>query len=144
MVAAPDIAGFVAASQELRQLTGDTITFVVPQPDQWPVGTRINPDTGKPYDAMVQPVNAPLEVTIRASVILKEASPLRPQADTQIAAVGEMSGMDIILDLDANDYPTVQAASDFIYSSRTYHIEEWKPFAINDVTYRYLCYGKEH
>ncbi len=144
MSATPDIAGFQAAADNLRQLTGDTITFIVPQPPVWPAGTRINPDTGVPYDAMVQPTNAPVEVTIKASVIMKEGSPLRPQADTQISPAGEMSGMDIILDIAAADFASVQGATDFIYSSRTYRVEEWKPFAMDDVTYRYLCYGMEH
>lgn len=152
MTIAPDITGFVAAASSLRQVTGDSITFSIPQPPQWPAGTRINPDTNEPYDAMVKPTNAPVQVTITASVILKEASPLRPQADTHVTEAGLMSGMDIILDIDAtvragqtqSDYQQVQNATEFTYAGRRYRIEEWKPFAMGDITYRYLCYGMEH
>lgn len=140
----PDTASFFAAAQQLRASFGDTITFSVPQDPVWPTGTQLNPDTGEPYSAMVVRTNQEYTtVTITASVILKEASPLRPQADSMFVAAGLMSGMDIILDVDSADYPTVQDATDFVYAGKNYHVEEWKPFEMANVTYRWLCYGKE-
>lgn len=140
----PDINGFIAASQFLRTQFGNNITFSIPQPPTWPGGTRINPDTGEPYSAMAVRTNAEFTTaSITALVILKEASPLRPQSDTKVSEVGLMSGMDIILDLDASDYPTVQNAVEFVYSGRHYRIEEWKPFEVANITYRWLCYAEE-
>jgi hypothetical protein len=144
-ITAPDIAGFVAADQQLRQNFGTPITFEVPQAPVWPAGTQINPDTGQPFSAMVKPTNAPyLEVVINALIILKEASPLRPQADTTSAPAGFLSGMDIILDIDAADYPSVQEATQFVYATRTYEVREFKPFQMASSLYRYLVYGQEH
>lgn len=140
----PDVAGFVAADKRLRQFFGDTITFRVPQEPQWPVGTKINPDTGEPYNAMAVRANVEFaDVQVVVLVILKEASPLRPQADVQWTEVGLMSGMDIILDVDADDYDTVKDATEFSYVSKNYRAEEWKPFEVANTTYRWLCYGKE-
>ncbi|MDQ2876517.1 MAG: hypothetical protein M3Y33_17640, partial [Actinomycetota bacterium] len=82
-------------------------------------------------------------VTLRVLVILKQGSPLRPQADTQFSQAGELSGMDIILDVDAEDYPSVQDASEFLVNLKTYRVEEWKPFGLGPTLYRYLLYGME-
>jgi len=140
----PDLAGFFAAGKTLRQFFGDTIVFNVPAAPTWPAGTRINPDTGEPYNAMAVSTSPEFtQVTITASVILKEASPLRPQADSMFVAAGLMSGMDIILDVDNDDYPTVQDATDFAYATKNYHVEEFKPFEMANVIYRWLIYGKE-
>jgi hypothetical protein len=144
MSVTPNLAGFYAASQQLRQTFGDQITFSVPQAPAWPTGTQINPDTGEPYSAMAVRSNPEfVTVTITASVILKEASPLRPQADTEFTAAGALSGMDIILDVADADYALVQDASEFSYATKNYRVEEWKPFEMANVTYRWLCYGKE-
>jgi hypothetical protein len=144
IVATPDTADFFLAAKRLRQSFGDTIVFSVPQNPVWPSGTRLNPDTGQPYSAMAVRSNAEFTtVSIIAGVILKEASPLRPQADTVFAASGLMSGMDIILDIDSADYPTVRDATEFVYAGKTYDAVEWKPFEMANVTYRWLCYGKE-
>lgn len=145
MSVTPDIAGFIAADQRRRQQTGTSITFEIPQAPTWPAGTTINPDTNEPYSAMAERTNPPfVTVAVTANVILKEASPLRPQADTHFAEAGLMSGMDIILDIDAVDYPTVQDATEFVYSGKTYRVEEWKPFEIANTPYRWLVYGMEH
>ena len=139
-----DIPGFIDASKRLRAQFGDSTTFLVPIDPIWPVGTKINPDTGEPYNAMAVRSNTPFnQVTITCLVILKEASPLRPQASVQWSEVGIMSGMDIILDVDADDYDTVKDATEFEYATKNYKAEEWKPFQMADIIYRWLCYGKE-
>lgn len=144
MTIAPDLSGYFAATRRLRQDFGSEVTFHVPQPPQWPAGTRINPDTGRPYSAMVQPTNAEFaDVTRTALIILKQGSPLRPQADTHWDQVGLMSGMDIIMDVDSIDYPAVEAATEFTVNALRYSVEEWKPFSLAGQLYRYLLYGME-
>lgn len=139
-----DIPGFVAATKRLRAEAGQQVVFSVPTVPTWPTGTRLNPDTGEPYDVMVVRQNAAFTtVTLRVLVILKEASPLRPQADTHFSQVGDMSGMDIILDVDADDYDSVQDASEFVVGPKSYRVEEWKPFGLGAVLYRWLAYGME-
>ena len=72
----------------------------VPTTPRWPDGTRINPDTNTPYSAMVVQENAAFTtVTVICSVIMKEASPTRPQADTlnlaqETSLVANASGND--------------------------------------------------
>lgn len=140
----PDIDGFLEADRELRRQFGNATEFRIPQDPQWPTGTQINPDTGRPYNAMVKPINEPYtSVTVTALTILKEASPLRPQADTDTTPAGRLSGMDVILDVGAADYDTVKGATEFTYATRNYRVTEFKPFAFAGITYRWLVYGQE-
>lgn len=141
---APDVAGFLAAGKRLRQNLGSTVTLHVPVAPQWPAGTKINPDTGKPYDAMVRRTNAEFtDVEITGLIIAKQGSPMRPQADTAWEQVGLLSGMDIIIDVDADDYAAAGEATQFTVDGLDYTVEEWKPFELADQRYRWLLYGKE-
>lgn len=139
-----DIDEFVGAMDTLRSGAGTTCLFTVP-PDaiEWPRGTKINPDTGMPYDATVVPVNEPTTVAITVLIIAKQGSPLRPGAEQFWAEVGLMQGMDIILDVSNEDYAKVQAASQFTINGLQYEIVERKPFGIANTIYRFLVYGQE-
>jgi hypothetical protein len=143
-VSTPDVQGFIAASQQLRQNFGSIATFSLPVSPVWPDDTAINPDTGAPYDAMVVRSNASYTtVDLTVLVIVKQGSPLRPQSDTEWEPAGDLSGMDIILDIDALDYASVQEATEFAINDLNYKLEEWKPFSMANDMYRYLCYGRE-
>ena len=144
MSISPNTAGFFAASAQLRTMFGDTLVFHVPQPPTYDASVKINPDTGDPYNAMAVQTNVEfVDVPIVASVILKQASPLRPQADAMFEEAGLMSGMDIIADVADGDYQTVQTASEFTYTIKVYRVEEWKPFEMAGTLYRWLAYAKE-
>lgn len=141
---APNVAGFTAAQANLRKALGTPITFKTPVAPTWPGGTKIDPDTALPYDATIKRANAPFTTAIKTClIILKQGSPLRPQSDTQSAPVGEMSGMDIIIDLAAEDYADVKAASEVVVNGLEYRIREFKPFGFAGTVYRYLVYGME-
>lgn len=141
---APDTAAFIEAQRELRKNLGTPATFQVPVAPVWPEGTKLNPDTNLPYDAAVKRANAPYtDIVKTVLIILKQGSPMRPQADTLWSEVGDATGMDIILDVAAEDYPELGEASEVIVNGLRYKIEEQKPFAIGGTVYRYLFYGKE-
>lgn len=140
----PNVAGFVAAQDNLRARLGRSVVFKVPTAAEWPEGTKINPDTGEPYDATIQRVGDRFtEVTKVCLVILKQASPLRPQADTESEPSGEMSGMDIILDVAAEDYPDIEDASEMTVNGLNYRIREAKPFSLSESKYRWIIYGMQ-
>jgi hypothetical protein len=144
MSVTPDITGFQTEARNLRENFGSPVTFHVPQAPTWPAGTRINPDTGKPYSPMVEQTNAEFaDVVKTALVILKQGSPLRPQADSHWDEVGLMSGMDIILDVDSDDYADIEDATEFTIFELRYTVEEFKPFGLAGQLYRYLVYGME-
>lgn len=143
-MAAPNVEGFIAAQANLRSQLGSPVIFKVPIEPGWPEGTKINPDTGEPYDGTIQRIDDRFtEVTKTCLIILKQASPLRPQSDSEQAASGEMSGMDIIIDLAELDYQQVEAASEMIVNELTYRVRETKPIGIAGQRYRRLIYGME-
>lgn len=144
-IPAAEIAAFRSTQDQLRQQAGTVAMFGVPTTPQWPAGTKINPDTGAPYDATVVPENAAYEQTpVTVLVIEKQGSPLRPQADPSFTPSGLREGMDIILDVAVADYEaTVANASMFTVLGADYNIVEAKPFSLGGQTYRYLVYGQE-
>lgn len=140
----PDIAGFRAAAKQLRAQFGSPCLFSIPVAATWPGGTKINADTGRPYDATVVRTNAAFTTTTKTVlIIMKQGSPLRPQPDATFAEPGLMSGMDIILDLDNDDYAAVQNASEFTIDTLDYKVEEFKPFGLAGQLYRWLVYGMQ-
>lgn len=144
MTLAPNIDGFKDAMQRLRTVTGSVVTFLVKQTPTWPPGTEIDPMTNRPYDPSVQPLSGGGydEVQKTCGVIFKDASRLRPGADTRFEPAGEFSGMDAILDLDSADYADVQDASRVRVFDLTFKIEEWKPGGLTSLD-RYLVYLQE-
>jgi hypothetical protein len=140
----PNVDGFIAAQANMRGLLGAEVTFKVPVAQVWPEGAKINPTTLQPYDPTILPTSDPFtEIVERCLVIIKQASPLRPQADTQAAASGEMSGMDIILDVAQADYEEVEDASEMTVNGLEYRVREVKPISVGGILYRYLIYGQE-
>ena len=143
-MAAPNIEGFVSAQTNLRSTLGSPVIFKVPVAPTWPEGTKLNPTTGEPYNATIKRSNAPFtEVTKTCLVILKQASPLRPQSDTQQEPTGEMSGMDIIIDIAEADYADVEDASEMVVNTLNYRVKEAKPIGLAGQRYRRLIYGEE-
>lgn len=140
----PDTAGFAEAQSQLRVQLGTPVVFQVPIAPAWPGGTKINPDTNLPYDAAIKRTNGEFtDITKTVLIILKQGSPLRPQADTLWEQVGDSTGMDIILDVAAADYAAVEEASEVIVNGLRYKIEEQKPFSLGGSVYRFLFYAKE-
>lgn len=143
-MAAPNVEGFIAAQANLRSQLGSPVIFKVPVAATWPEGTKLNPTTGEPYDATIKRTNAAFtEVTKTALIILKQASPLRPQSDSEQEPSGEMSGMDIIIDLAEADYVAVEDASEMVVNELTYRVRETKPIGLAGQRYRRLIYGME-
>lgn len=143
-MAAPNVEGFVNAQADLRARLGSPVVFKVPVVPTWPGGTKLNPTTGEPYDATIKRTNPPFtEITKTCLVILKQASPLRPQSDSQQEPTGEMSGMDIIIDIADADYADVENASEMVVNGLTYRVREAKPIGLAAERYRRLIYGME-
>jgi hypothetical protein len=140
-----DMAGFVVTQAELREIAGTPVVFRVPTDPVWPEGTKINPQTGRPYDPTIKPQSGGsyTNVSVTALIILKQGSPLRPQSDTEFKAVGLMSGMDLILDVSPADRERVDLATRIVVNALEYELMEWKPFSLGGEIYRWLCYGQQ-
>ncbi len=143
-MAEPNVAAFLDGDVRLRTQLGSPCIFQIPVAPEWPGGTKINEDTGEPYDPTIVRTNAEFtEVTITVLIILKQGSPLRPQSDTRTTALGDVSGMDLILDVAEADWPTIEAATELKLNGLDYHIREQKPFSVAGIRYRRLIYAEE-
>lgn len=139
-----NVQGFVDAQANLRTTLGAAVTFKVPVTKTWPEGTKLNPDTGLPYDATIKQTSAEFTDVIKTCLIIaKQGSPLRPQSDTRTTAAGDLSGMDIILDLADDDQADVEESVEMVVNGLTYRVEEMKPFSLAGDRYRWLVYGME-
>lgn len=137
----PDIAGFRDAMDRLRGAMGGDVTFHIPQPKTWPVGTPLDPETGEPYDPAIQPTSSGFDDVVKhVGIVTKPISTSREGADVRFEAGGEFSGMDAILDLAAADYPDVQDATEVTMLGRRFRIMEANPGAIAGTTDRYVVY----
>lgn len=144
MIDIADIQGFFDAANELRTSMGSDCVFHIPNTQTWPSGTKLNPTTGRPYDATVVQSNARFaDITKTVLIIEKQGSPLRPQADPTWSQAGRMEGMDIILDISGPDWGAVLDASEFTISGQNYKLVESKPFELANTIYRWLVYGQE-
>lgn len=142
-VSGPDIAGFLDAQNRLRDNMGHDVDFMVRVPAVWPEDVALD-DDGSPYDPTVEPLSGGgLEaVTKRVGVIYKQASPMRPGAATRFEPIGEMSGIDLILDVNAADRADIQTAVQVWLNEQRFKIVEWVPGGLGKID-RYLVYGQE-
>jgi hypothetical protein len=141
----PDTTSFLEAQASLRAKLGTPVVFKTPTTPQWPAGTKLNSVTGEPLDPTIKQENAEFTETTKTCLIIKkQASPLRPQSDTQVSAVGFGSGLDIIVDIAQSDYEDVEAATDMLIEGLNYQVRETKPFAIAGTLYRQLIYAEQH
>lgn len=140
-----DNSAFIQAMKDLRADLGGQVTFHIPQTPTYAAGVAINPATGRPVDPGAQPTSGGGfdDVVKTVGVITKDASKLRPGADTRFEAGGEFSGMDAILDLDSADHPDVENATRVTVATIEYKIVEWKPGTIGNTIDRYLIYCEE-
>lgn len=139
-----DVQDFIEAQDELRSSLGVAVEFGVPTVPQWPAGTKVNPDTGEPYDATVVQANEEFEWTpVVALVIEREGTPGRARPDAVYSEAGLRQDMDIVLDCATADYDIISQASTFRALGKDYQAEGVRPYEIAGTTYRYLVFGAE-
>lgn len=120
----PDLAGFRAAQRTLRQELGVDVTFRIPVAPVWPVGTQIDPETGRPYDPTIEPQSGgnTTPVVKHGSLIFRpittddnvaENEPIGPRRDKMLA-----------LAIEVEDYAAIANASDVTVEDRDYKVRE--------------------
>lgn len=142
MAVHPDIAGFRAAQQRLKDYFASTVRFLLPSQDTvWPVDTGIDPETGLPYDPVIEPVSGgdPVVVEKMAEVAY---SP-RPFSDeAEVSMVGFEESATVMLILDFADYPDVKRATAFEVFGERYKITEFRADGLADRPDYYLVWGE--
>lgn len=136
----PDIDGFVAAQRELRDAFGEEIVFTGSVTVTWPVDTEIDPETGEPYDPLIEPVSSgsPQTATVKCNVAFRTAP---TTAGAEFAAFGAVENDHVMLIADIDDQSTIEPMTDFTCRGARFKIESKRPDGVGGVQ-RFLVYGR--
>ncbi len=120
----PDLAGFKAAQQRLREQVGVDVTFRIPVPPVWPPGTPLDPQTGRPYDPTVEPQSG----GTFGSVVKRVGLVFRPIKVNVEDPVGEevqggiRHGESLALSVSTADYPDIEDAAQVNVEGTEYRV----------------------
>jgi hypothetical protein len=139
----PDLAGFRAAQQRLRESMGATVTFLIPashDAGDYAPGTSFDPESGLPFDPLAERTtdDVPTEVVVVASVVHRPIdTDVRDSA--QNSPIGLINSDNVALLISTTDYPLVQAATEVEVWGDRYSITEMRADGVNVVD-RYVIY----
>lgn len=140
MSGSPNIDGFVAAQNRLREKLGMDVTVYAPIAPTYPPGTILDPDSGLPYDPSIEPLGSGfVSDTLRASVLNKH---LRPEDETETNAAGIFQATSVVLNIAVDDWPRASAATEFEVLERRYVIRDAYPDGLGNRTTRWLIFGE--
>lgn len=121
--------GFQDAQRRLRAETGIDATFHIPVAPTWPGGTKLDPETGRPYDPVVQPTTGGgfSDVTKKVG---KAVGTLNDDNDTPIGIMADAEG---VLMVDVDDVASVGTATEVTVSNVRYKITQKRPRGLTRV-----------
>lgn len=131
MSAQPDLAGFTDAQKRLREAFGEVVEFLAPAVETYPAGTKLDPETDRPMDPLVEPDSSttPIE-RVKCNVAFK---PTRAEADES----GWRDVEHVRLIADISDRAKIDGAVRARVRGQTYRIVSMTPDGIGGVQ-RYL------
>lgn len=130
----PDIPAFHDAQKRLNEALGEAVQFLTPQTPVWPEGTELDPETGKPYDPLIDPESGGgYDATeVQASVALKAEI-----EDVDEGRSGYRPDEEPIFIIMAEDYASVAGATRVAWNEGEFRITRFRPDSLQGV-YRYL------
>lgn len=124
MTTTPDIEGFKAAQQRLRDKMGVEVTFRIPTPPVWPADTPLDPQTGRPYDPTVEPESGgePVNVVKTVGLVFR---PIKVNVEDPVGDEvqgGIHHGESIALSVSVPDYEDIQDATQVNLQGTEYRV----------------------
>jgi hypothetical protein len=137
---APDLAGYKDALLRKRAALGSTVTFRFPAALTWPVGTVLNPDSGKPYDPLLQPEKEEAADPVEMSLSVG----FRPtfQEDTDETEIGDIKMNVALTWVTLEEWADVEDATSFDYADDNYLIRKATWEAVGGESWRVLVWGE--
>lgn len=139
----PDLLGFRDAQRKLRREFAETITFLEPEVAAYPPGTQMDPETGKPYDPVIE-ADSTTQITreVRCNVVFKAINRAGVGGEAETSALGWNEATAVMLICDIDDKPNIDDAEEFILRDEIYKITATKDDGIGS-TQRVLVYGRK-
>lgn len=111
--------------EDARSAFGEPVTFHLPVPPTWPVGTPIDEDTGRPFDPTVEPESGGgFTDVVRSVLVIYHAIGPGLEAQQSSEAVGLLKGESAVLDIGVPDYPDVQDATEVTVGGTRYIVTD--------------------
>jgi hypothetical protein len=140
MTDGPDLQGMREAQATLRQYTGEDVIFYTPTGEEWPPGTVLDPQTGRPYDPLIDPIASGWgSAAVRANLAFRPVSGLNDQ--TAETPLGNLELGQIVAIMDIDDAKAVADATEFDAKGDHYKITQRKDDGIGS-NYRTLVWGE--
>jgi hypothetical protein len=144
----PDILGFEEAQRRQHSFFDGDVVFRIPPvvgDVTYPAGTSFDPETGLPFDPVVEATGDTdefTEITVKAAVVRTVLSNRRLEDESRAGALGVMEEGNLVLILQTDVKPTVEDATEVVALDERWEISEWRPDGLNS-TDRWLVFAKE-
>lgn len=135
----PDLQGFRDAQARLNAALGTVVEFLAPIATQWPPGTKLDPETGRPLDPTIKPTGGGgfSEVEVRVTVAEPQVQDSSSDVETGPSGVRrDETPVFIVLE---SDFDLIDGATRVRWLGETYAITEVNPDGIGSVM-RYLVF----
>lgn len=143
MSPSPDLPGFRDATIRMRAEMGTDVAFFAPQAETYPAGTPLDPETGKPFDPVIQATASGFtSAAVRAGLYTKPV-PSSREDDAIANAVGWFEAGNIVLDVDINDEDLIADATEVEVRGERYAIADSDRDGVGDVEHRVLVFARQ-
>jgi len=140
MADGPDLAGMKDAQVRLRRYTGEDVIFYTPTGEEWPPDTELDPQSGKPYDPLIDPIASGwASAAVNANLAFRPVSGLNDQVAE--LPIGNLELGQIVAILDIDEAQGVTDATEFDAKGDHYKITQRKDDGIGS-NYRTLIWGE--
>jgi hypothetical protein len=123
MRSAPNIAAFKEAQSWLRNNLGTSADFRIPGARTYPVGTQVDPETGRPYDPTIRALTEPVETRTHMVGVITVANTPRAEV-AQITWAGLRRGDKLVIEMDPAAGADVEDATEVLIKGLRFKIME--------------------
>lgn len=137
----PDIAGFRDAQDRLIDQLGQDVTFKLRRTPDYPPGTKLNPETNRPYDPTVKPIAGTDgfdEQVVRCSVVYRPIH-VNVEDPTNTNWGGLRRSESMAVTFKVVDFPRVESADEAEVNGIDYRVTEVVPDGLTEVQ-RYIAF----
>lgn len=140
-MAVANIAGFADAQRRLRAQFGEDVVFLQPPVFEYPAGTQLDPDTGRPHDPAIVPTSsAQASATVNCSVSFVAQGRTSEDAEREGAA-GFADRTRVMLIANIADRPLCEGAETAVLREHRYRITSMKADGVGALQ-RWLTYAR--
>lgn len=141
MIGQPDIEGLKSAQVRLRSAFGKDVTFYTPMETEWPPGTVLDPESGRPYDPLIEPVASGFSsAVVKCNVAHRPVQGLGENVDE--TAIGDIPVGECVLIMGNDDYASIADAVAFDVLERNWKLKDARPDGIGPDEHRVLIWGE--